>query len=196
MAVSFTAKEKESIVRTLRRAAARHAAAIGMRKTTVDELALEAGISKGAFYKFYPSKEYLFLDMLEQWNKFIYDSVARALSENPALPPRQRAALMLKTCWRIMRDQPLIRFCQEELPLMLRKLPEPVLREHYQSEEAFIGSLISRAEVHLSVPEGEACAVVRILLLSLLTASRVGKDYECALDELVDGACIRIVRDE
>lgn len=38
---------------------------VGMRQTTVDQLVEAAGISKGAFYKFYSSKEMLFLDLLE-----------------------------------------------------------------------------------------------------------------------------------
>ena len=79
MAVSFTDKERAGIVASLRRAAGRCAASVGMKKTTVDELAVEAGISKGAFYKFYESKEHLFLDMLEQWYQSIYDSVAQVL---------------------------------------------------------------------------------------------------------------------
>ena len=102
MAVSFTEKERVGIVAALRRAAARHAAEEGMRKTTVDELTVEAGISKGAFYKFYPSKEHLFLDMLEQWHMEISRKTERAMAENPALPAQQRAALLLKTAWRVM----------------------------------------------------------------------------------------------
>ena len=52
MAVGFTTKERESITEALLRAAGRHAALSGMKKTSVDELCAEAGISKGAFYSF------------------------------------------------------------------------------------------------------------------------------------------------
>ena len=45
MAVSFSEKEKTGIITALRLAAGRHAASVGMRKTTVDELAAEAGIT-------------------------------------------------------------------------------------------------------------------------------------------------------
>lgn len=64
MAVGFTTKERESITEALLRAAGRHAALSGMKKTSVDELCAEAGISKGAFYSFYPSKEHLFLTVM------------------------------------------------------------------------------------------------------------------------------------
>ena len=193
MAVSFTDKERVGIIAALRRAAGRHAAQSGMRKTTVDELASEAGISKGAFYKFYPSKEHLFLDMLEQWHREIATRVDAALAGNPGLPSPQRAALMLKTAWRAMREQSLIAFCQEDLPFVLRKVPERLQKEHYQTNEDFIRSLMNQAGVTLAVPETEAYAAIRILLFSLLVARQVGEGYEQAMDGLIDSACYRMV---
>ncbi|HNW87411.1 MAG TPA: TetR/AcrR family transcriptional regulator [Candidatus Limiplasma sp.] len=196
MAVSFSAKERSGIITALRRAATRHAAVVGMRKTTVDELALEAGISKGAFYKFYPSKEHLFLEVLEQWYQSILDKAAQALQANASLPPRQRTAMMLKAAWRTMREQQLLRFCQEEIPLMIRKLPENLLQAQYQSADEFVARLIARAGVKFTVTESEACASFRILFLSLLTASEVGMYYEKALDGLIDAACDQLIRND
>lgn len=167
-----------------------------MRKTTVDELAVEAGISKGAFYKFYQSKEHLFLDMLEQWYQSISQGAMQALAENAGLSPRARAAAVLKASWRIMRKQPLVRFCQEECQLMIRKLPETLLREHYLSVDEFITSLIARSSVSLRVTQQEACAGIKILFLALLTEAEVGECFDQALDALVDGACLQMIREE
>jgi AcrR family transcriptional regulator len=196
MAVSFSDKEKAGIVSALRMAAGRHAARKGMRKTTVDELAAEAGISKGAFYKFYPSKEHLFLDVLEQWQQEISRRVNLALGGEPGLSPRGRAALMLKTAWRAMREQSLIGFCQDDVPFILRKLPEKLLKDHYHSNEEFIRTLMGQAGVTLAVPEAEAYAAIRILMFSLLFASQVGPAYAPAMDGLIDGACAKMIRNE
>ena len=81
----------------------------------------------------YPSKEMLFLDVMEQWYQCIYNRTDAVLAQNAEQPPRSRAAMMLKAAWRIMRDQPLVRFCRDEIPLLLRKLSEPMRQEHYQS---------------------------------------------------------------
>ena len=97
MAVSFTPKERHGIVNALREAARKNAASVGMRKTTVDELAEEAGISKGAFYKFYQSKEHLFLDMLEQWYQQIYEGTAQAAGHG-GVRAVDDAALALAAC--------------------------------------------------------------------------------------------------
>ncbi len=196
MAVSFTPKERQGIIEALRGAANKSAATVGMRKTTVDDLALQAGISKGAFYKFYPSKEHLFLDMLEQWYLQIYDSASQALAQCQHLPPHRRAAQVLKAAWRIMRRQPLVRFCQEEYPLLVRKLPEGAIKEHYRSVDSFIRSIIDESRVALTISPAEACAVVKILFLSLLTADDVGDQFDSALDGLVDGACGLMILDE
>ena len=56
MATAFSPQERERIRDSLLDAALKSAASLGMRHATVDELAREAGISKGAFYRFYPSK--------------------------------------------------------------------------------------------------------------------------------------------
>lgn len=72
MAKAFTEQEADIILQNLKTSARRYAASRGVRKTTVDELAREAGISKGAFYKFYPSKEMLFFEILEDMHTEIY----------------------------------------------------------------------------------------------------------------------------
>lgn len=196
MAGSFSEKERASIIAALRRAAGHHAAEKGMRKTTVDELVAEAGISKGAFYKFYPSKEFLFLDMLEQWHKEIEEQVTVQLAAHPELGAQKRAALMLKTALKGMCVQSLVPFSKRDLPYLLRKLPEAQLREHYQSNEQFVRQLMAQARVTLSVPEGEAYAAIRILIFSLLYAKQVGDEYTLAMGALIDGACERMIKNE
>ena len=93
MAAAFNEQEREAIVRRLRDAARRCAATIGVRKTTLEQLAREAGISKSAFYRFYDSKERLFLDILEEWHTAIYGSAAAVLEAWPQAPMALLCAL-------------------------------------------------------------------------------------------------------
>lgn len=194
MAVSFTEKEKTGIVNALRQAAGRRAATAGFRKITVDELARDAGISKGAFYKFYTSKEHLFLDVLEQWHRSLFRQAESVLARDGALPPRQRAAEVLKSTWRAMREQPIVRLRQDEVPAMLRKLPDALLEGHYQSEDEFITTLIRRANVRPTVSESLLCAAIKMLLLTLMVAPQIGVSYEPAMDRLIDGLCTQMIQ--
>ena len=77
MATAFSPQERERIRESLLDAALKSAASQGMRHATVDELAREAGISKGAFYRFYQSKEHLFLSMLERTHEEMYGSAEK-----------------------------------------------------------------------------------------------------------------------
>ena len=62
MATAFTEQEVQIIKTKLKEAARQFAVTTGVRKTSVDQLALAADISKGAFYKFYHPKKHCFLN--------------------------------------------------------------------------------------------------------------------------------------
>ena len=64
MARSFTELEKENIRNKLQEACKQSWTQYGYKKTSVDELCRQAGISKGAFYLFFESKEALFCEVL------------------------------------------------------------------------------------------------------------------------------------
>ena len=64
MARSFTEREKENIKRSLQEACKQSWTQYGYKKTSVDDLCGQAGISKGAFYLFFESKEALFCEVL------------------------------------------------------------------------------------------------------------------------------------
>jgi AcrR family transcriptional regulator len=52
-------------------AAVRRFAISGYEATSVDEICTEAGVSKGAFYHHFPTKQSIFLALLESWLKMI-----------------------------------------------------------------------------------------------------------------------------
>ena len=64
MAKSFTEREKENIKRSLQEACKQSWSQYGYKKTSVDDLCRQVGISKGAFYLFFESKEALFCEVL------------------------------------------------------------------------------------------------------------------------------------
>ena len=64
MARSFTEREKENIRKKLQDFCKQSWTQYGYKKTSVDELCKQAGISKGAFYLFFESKEALFCEVL------------------------------------------------------------------------------------------------------------------------------------
>ncbi len=63
---AFTEQERTVIGRRLLQQGYRLFSTYGLAKTNVEEIAKAAGISKGAFYLFYESKEALFMDVIEE----------------------------------------------------------------------------------------------------------------------------------
>lgn len=61
---SFTEREKEKIKRSLQETCKQSWTQYGYKKTSIDELCKQVGISKGAFYLFFESKEALFCEVL------------------------------------------------------------------------------------------------------------------------------------
>ena len=79
--LAFTDYETEQLRRALLKETRRCAVTLGMKKTSVDQLTKAIGIAKGSFYKFYESKERLFLAVLEDIHSELYETADRVLSE-------------------------------------------------------------------------------------------------------------------
>ena len=93
-----------------------------------------------------------------------------------------------------MACQPLSRFLRDDVPMLLRRLPQPVLDEHYQSDDEFILGLIRLTGVRLKVEEAVAVAMIRLLFMSVLNAPSIGKHFEEALQTMIDCACTQIIQ--
>ncbi len=193
MATAFTPREREAIERALLASAMAHAASEGMRKTTVELLAADAGISKGAFYKFYESKEHLFLVVLEALHDEMYGNAARAMAESEALPVAQRVSKAIAEVCEVLRRHAMIRFLQEDVPLLLRRLPQKLLDGHYQSDRQHIYALLNSESFGLRIPLETACTIVRMLMMTLVHEKELGPDYQQALGEVIAAVCDRVI---
>lgn len=193
MATAFSPQERERIRESLLDAALKSAASQGMRHATVDELAREAGISKGAFYRFYQSKEHLFLSMLERTHEEMYGGAEKVLAERTDLPLRERTMQAILEVFRVAETYNLIPFIREEVPLLLRRLPDDVVNAHYITDDERIKRLILKAGARLTTSMETACITVRMLMMSISFRQDVGAGFEEALRLMVEGACDRVL---
>ncbi|MDO4355204.1 MAG: TetR/AcrR family transcriptional regulator [Clostridia bacterium] len=188
MAGKFTDRECEQIRSALRREAWAQACSVGMKKTTVEHLAQAANISKGAFYHFYASKEMLFLEVLEQLHEQMYGRAAQVLEQWQAIPLQERATkAMLEMC-RMLQESGMSAFWENDVSLLLRRLPEEILQTHYHDDEVHIRALLGPL---CAEPETAklAAATVRGLMLTVTHQAEIGPMYSQVLETLVRGAC-------
>lgn len=97
MARSFSEQEKEKIRERLLTACRQNWTQHGYKKTGIDELCRQAGISKGAFYLFFESKEALFCEVLCRVQEQIYRAASQILAKRQ---DRYGAAEALKYIYR------------------------------------------------------------------------------------------------
>ncbi len=86
-----TADARQATRRRLLAAAAQEFARAGLERASVDAISLAAGYAKGTIYNYFPSKEELFLAVVE-------DASAQAAASSPApadAPARQRLAAII-----------------------------------------------------------------------------------------------------
>lgn len=189
MASAFTAEEKAVIVEQLKRTARQYAAMVGMRHTTVEQLAAAADISKGAFYKFYPSKEHLFFDVMEDLHTEVYQSAAQVLQRYGDLPPAGQAAAAVLTACRTLEASGMTRFMERDVPYLLRKIPPEIRETHYHSDEVHIQQLLKAAGLFPKGGYPLAAATVRGLMLTVSHRDEIGEHYAAVLETMVRGTC-------
>ena len=193
MATKFTEKEMATIRAKLREAAQRHASSVGMRKTTVDDLCEHAGISKGAFYKFYDSKEALFFEILEDWHTLMYGRALEIITNTEIVTDMERISKALLYACQSLDEYSMIGFYENDLPSLLRKMPQEVLDAHYHSDEKHIADLIEASGIKLKVSSELASAVVRTLILSFSDREHIGPLYHQVMEFLIRSVCEQLV---
>ncbi len=192
MAVAFSEQERQTIFQNLRKTARQCAVSLGIHKTSVEQLARAADISKGAFYKFYDSKEMLFLEVLEKIHTEIYEVSFRALEQNRGLPPAARAAEAVLAACRAMEQTGMMDFLERDVPCILRKIPRETQKKLYHSDAVHIKEALNRAGLEPVGGVELAAAAVRGLMLTVSHRENIGELYPQVLETLVRGACDRL----
>ena len=162
-------------------AASRSFATHGYDATGVAEICREAGISKGAFYHHFPSKQAVFLELLEEWLGGI-DERIRSLGEAASSIPEA-----LSSMTDMLRD--VLQTAEGQLPLFLEFLTKAardpaVWRatiEPYRRYASYFAQLIARG-----VEEGSIRGVDPTRGGTILVSLAVGLIVQGVMDP--DGA--------
>ena len=187
--MAFTDYESEQLKKALLKEARHSAVTIGMKKTSVDQLTKAVGIAKGSFYKFFESKEMLFLAVLEDIHSELYAVADKALSENCSITKAERAAKALIAVCERLEDTGDMTFIENDAKLLLTRLPEEVKRDHYHDDETHVRQLLEKYDLVPKSGASMAAATVRGLILTVSHKDQIGELYQDVLETLVNGAC-------
>lgn len=193
MALAFTAEQMADIRSSLRDSARRHAISVGLKKTSLDMLTADAGISKSSFYKFYESKEMLFLEVSTEWETSILSAAASALDHAEGKTNKDRAAAFVYAVFETIHQMGIARFLREDLPQLNAFIPQGSARAHCMDSAESIFSRLRDAKIRFTAPDETVLSVIKLMYLSILNISEIGEGFFPALYVLVDSACAKLV---
>jgi AcrR family transcriptional regulator len=197
MPKAFTQREKELIGERLLEHGYRLFSTYGLKKTNVEELAEAAGISKGAFYKFYPSKEALFMDVVEL-AEVRYRKEILATVDLPGASPRARLYAILNKAFAGVKSIPLLQFLtSKDYDLLYRRVSPEKFQEHMASDRSFIEELVAscrKSGIPIQVEADEMRGLLYALVLTTLHEEDFGAyQFNGTIDvllELVAAYCL------
>ncbi len=168
---AFSEREKELIRKRLLEQGYKQFSTYGLKKTNIGELAETAGISKGAFYSFYASKEALFMDVIEEAEGRVRQDIL-AVIDQPGPSPRARLLAILKKALTLFKAIPNLRFLTgSDYDLLFRRIPAEKLQEHLANDRVFLEELINRchkAGIPIQAQTEQISGLLYLLVLAIL----------------------------
>ncbi len=199
MPKGFTDKQKEIVRAKLLEKGRDCLATYGIKKTNVEDLTQAAGISKGAFYLFFNSKEELFFEILEQYEAEIRGQVL-ALARGPKKSPQAKIKATLKAAFAFWETSAIRRnLKREDYQALLRKLPEEQVTRHLRQDEAFVADLLEkwqRAGIKLRHNSKTISGLMKALFFVSLHKDDFGPEaYPETMDLLMDWVAEYLVQE-
>ncbi len=195
----FSEREKEGIRDGLLEKGRAFLTSYGVRRTNVEDLTRAVGISKGAFYLFYESKEELFFEVLGRFEDE-YHAELLEVAVQPGVSPWRQVQDFLKRAFSVWRTNPLFtHFGQEEYEHLVRKLPEEKIRSNLHKDQIFVGRLLDQWSDHGVVVDCSPdmfLGLMRALFFISLHEQDLGQDMSPAvIDFFIDVISQRIVQE-
>lgn len=197
MATAFSENEKELIRAKLNSAAQECLQRYGAKKTTVDQLVQMTGISKGAFYSFYPSKEILFFKLIEEYQKSLFEDLAAKLDTMRTVGAQQFSELIYELYIKVRHSFMMSLIQNQEFEYLLRKIPESYVLEHHMFDETLMGYLFTHFKLKAGMKPEVAAASLRAVFMCMLHEREVSeKDFDIVLLILIKGVAEQLIEED
>lgn len=189
---AFSEDEKAMVRNKLIEEAKGSLATTGVKRTTVEELSRAAGISKGAFYLFYDSKEILFLDALESIQTKIHETLISEVKQH-----KNKRDAFIQVIKRMFVDfRPILNvLSNDEYEVLLRRVPQERIKQHIEIDDKASRLFLEELSGNKVNPE-LLSAVLRMLMLGMLHQKEVGAYAEQAFDYLLEAIADKIFSEE
>lgn len=144
MPKAFDEAERQRIKARLIAAGKRLINQAGVRFLVVDDMAREAGISKGSFYSFYPSREDFILSVFESWETEYRGALIREVMEGKG-SARERIERFFLGAFEILEREPgLARLGVRDIWSIIERLPPERIQAHQAEDKRVLEETFGR----------------------------------------------------
>jgi AcrR family transcriptional regulator len=193
----FSAREKQLIRQRLVDQGREAFAMYGLKRTSVEDLTRAVGISKGAFYLFFASKEELFVEVLARFEAELH---ARLLDValRPGLTPRESFGVLVTEATSVRRTDPFLRhLTPEDVEQLFRRLPEERVAAMRDADVPFLAAFVERWRergVAIGVEPRVLAGLLQTLFYASLHQDEVDQEvFPRVMDLLVDSLSRHVV---
>lgn len=188
MPKGFSEKEKIVITHKLIAECKMNWQIYGYRKTSIDTLCQNIGISKGAFYIFFNSKESLFYQVIKQTQTQLYELVEQHLSKNPS---KYGVAEALKEVFSEYCNSSFIYDTKNaDFQAFLNKLSEEQRKELNTLSHAKAQFMLRKPFLRLKIDEEFAMSILTAMLATVSQkdnmSSNVTEVFSFMIDNLIE----------
>ncbi|WMC94108.1 TetR/AcrR family transcriptional regulator [Kineothrix sp. MB12-C1] len=192
----FSENEKEQIKTRLLAEGERLFATYGLKKITINEIVSAVNIAKATFYTFYDSKEYLFLDIVQNIQLNIFMELDLLLETNIALTNKQRVRQVFSTMYDLMLQFPILsQIDNRTLELISRKVSKERLSV-FANQNLDAVFILDKHEIKFNCTLAVASHTFQALYHGWLSLQgQKSEIQEMVLDILLNGVIEQIVND-
>lgn len=184
MARGFTEQERENIKRSLREACKQSWTQYGYKRTNVDGLCKQVGISKGAFYLFFESKEALFCEVLCSVQEQICDAASKLIQKQK---DKYGVANALKLIYQEYdKNNFLYHADSMDFTILMDKLPEEQANRIKASEHMSQQLFLSQPHLKFKVDRDMAMSVIYSLIMNIKNKHILPHDHMETFGFMVD----------
>lgn len=179
MAKAFSDNEKEIIRERLKEAAIDCLQRFGVRKTTVDELVKMAGISKGAFYLFYSTKEILLFEVMTDFQLKLQNKLLETVSSAEEQLKSETISNLLYNMMKEVDNSFMVTLVQNgDIEYLQRKLPKEIIESHQFDDDMILRELCTTLSLPLSKDKIELfSASLRAIAMTMTAKKAIGEKY-------------------
>lgn len=139
----------------------------GLKKLVVEDVAREAGISKGSFYRFHPSREEFILSVFESWEDEYRQKLLDTMSREEVPATRRLEEFFLGMFDMLEREPGLSSLNTRELGLLMERLPPDRLARHQSRDQGVMETAMVHWLAHGLISQ-EGSTVLYGLVMAVL----------------------------